>query len=149
MEHLGHRGPLDEVRGVPAERLGRLVRHELGRPARDLGLLVVHRGADASLGWVRRLAPLALLILVLLGPTAFGCVCPAGASAQAVPANFFGMMVNGPLDSPKTDLMAEDGVMKAAGVESQRVAINWDRVQPDRDAPPDWSAVDRKVLAAA
>src|SRR2546423_85427 len=110
MEHLGHRGPFDEMRGVPAERLGRLVRHELGRAAGDLGLLVVHRGADASLGWVRRLVPLALLILALL---------PAAACAQAVPANFFGMMINGPLDSPKTDLTAEEGVMRAAGVESQ------------------------------
>jgi hypothetical protein len=89
---------------------------------------------------VRRLAPLALLILALL---------PAGASAQALPKDFFGMMVNGPLDSPKTDLSAEDGVMRAAGVESQRVPINWDVIQPDRDAPPDFSDLDRKVLAAA
>jgi hypothetical protein len=89
---------------------------------------------------VRRLAPLALLILALL---------PAGASAQAVPKDFFGMMINGPLDSPKTDLMAEEGVMKAAGVQSQRVPFNWDRIQADRDAPPDWSDVDRKVLVAA
>jgi polysaccharide biosynthesis protein PslG len=89
---------------------------------------------------VRRIAPLALLILALL---------PAGASAQGLPKNFFGMMVNGPLDSAKTDLMAEDGVMHAAGVESQRVPFNWDRIQPDRDAPPDWSDTDRKVLGAA
>jgi len=97
---------------------------------------------------VRRIAPLAL-VLALLGPTAFGCVCPAGASAQAVPANFFGMMINGPLDSPKTDLMAEEGVMRAAGVESQRIPFNWDLIQSDRDEPPDWSDIDRKVLAAA
>jgi hypothetical protein len=100
---------------------------------------VVHRAADASLARVRRLAPLALLILALL---------PAGASAK-LPANFFGMMVNGPLDSPKADLMAEDGVMHGAGVESQRVPFNWDLIQPDPNAAPDWSAVDRKVLAAA
>jgi hypothetical protein len=88
---------------------------------------------------VRRLAPLALLILAL---------CPAAASAQ-LPKDFFGMMVNGPLDSPKTDLMAEDAVMRAAGVESQRVAFNWDQIQRDPNAPPDWSETDRKVLAAA
>ena len=91
----------------------------------DLCRLVVHRGPDASLGWVRRLAPLALLILAL---------CPAAASAQALPKNFFGMMVNGPLDSPKADLMAEDGVMHAAGVESQRVPFNWDLIQRDPNA---------------
>jgi hypothetical protein len=59
------------------------------------------------------------------------------------------MMVNGPLDVPSVDVDAEAAVMKAAGVESWRVPLNWDRMQPDRDGPPDWSAVDRKVLAAA
>jgi polysaccharide biosynthesis protein PslG len=89
---------------------------------------------------VRRLAPLALLLLALL---------PAAASAKPLPKNFFGMMINGPLDSPKTDLMAEEGAMRAAGVESQRVPFNWDRIQRDPDAAPDWSEPDRKVLAAA
>jgi hypothetical protein len=89
---------------------------------------------------VRRLAPLALLVLALL---------PAAASAQGLPKDFFGMMVNGPLDSPKTDLMSEDAVMHSAGVESQRVPFNWDQIQRDPNAPPDWSETDRKVLAAA
>jgi len=40
----------------------------------------------------------ALLILALL---------PSAAFARSVPANFFGVMANGPLDSPSTDLMAE------------------------------------------
>ena len=66
-----------------------------------------------------------------------------------MPKNFFGMMANGPLDSPATDLMAEAAVMRAAGVDSQRVPINWDRIQPTQDGPLDWSQVDRKVLAAA
>jgi hypothetical protein len=88
---------------------------------------------------VRRLAPLVLLILALL---------PAGASA-ALPKDFFGVMVNGPLDSPKTDLTAEEGVMKTAGVESQRVPFNWDLIQADQDAAPNWQESDRKVLAAA
>jgi hypothetical protein len=89
---------------------------------------------------VRRLAPLALLILAML---------PAAASAQGLPKDFFGMMANGPLDSPKTDLMAEDAVMRAAGVESQRIPFDWDRIQRDPNAPPDWSGTDHKVLAAA
>ena len=93
----------------------------------------------ASLGWVRRVPLLALVVLALL---------PAAASAQ-LPKNFFGMMVNGPLDSPRTDLMAEDGVMRAAGVESQRIPFNWDQIQRDPNAPPDWNETDRKVLAAA
>jgi hypothetical protein len=89
---------------------------------------------------VRRLAPLALLILALL---------PSAASARSVPANFFGVMANGPLDADNVDLMAEDAVMKAAGVDSQRVPINWDRIEPTQDGPPDWTQVDRKVGAAA
>jgi hypothetical protein len=98
------------------------------------------RSTDASLGRVRRLPHLALLLLALL---------PATASAQRLPKDFFGMMANGPLDSPKTDLMAEGVVMRAAGVESQRVPFNWDQIQRDRDAPPDWTETDGKVLAAA
>jgi hypothetical protein len=89
---------------------------------------------------VLRLAPLALLICALL---------PAAALAKPLPRDFFGVMVNGPLDSPKADLMAEEGVMRQAGVESQRVPFNWDLIQPDPNAAPDWSLVDRKVLAAA
>jgi hypothetical protein len=89
---------------------------------------------------VRRLAPLALLICALL---------PAAASAQRVPRNFFGVMVNGPMDSPRTDLMSEEALMRQAGVETQRVPFNWDQIQPDPNAAPDWSLVDRKVLAAA
>jgi hypothetical protein len=46
-------------------------------------------------------------------------------------------------------LVAEEGVMRAAGVETQRVPFNWDQIQPDQNAPPDWSETDRKVLAAA
>jgi hypothetical protein len=101
---------------------------------------VIHRRADASLGRVLRLAPLALLVLALV---------PAAASAQRLPANFFGVMINGPLDSPNADLMAEEGVMRQAGVQSQRVPFNWDLIQRDPNAAPDWSQVDRKVLAAA
>jgi hypothetical protein len=89
---------------------------------------------------VRRLAPLVLLICALL---------PAAASAQGLPKDFFGVMVNGPMDSPRTDLMAEEAVMRQSGVETQRVPFNWDVIQPDENAPPDWSVVDRKVLAAA
>ena len=89
---------------------------------------------------MRRLAPLALLILALL---------PAAAPAQRLPKDFFGVMVNGPMDLQQTDLMAEEGVMRAAGVGTQRIPFNWDLIQSDPSAAPDWSAVDRKVLAAA
>jgi polysaccharide biosynthesis protein PslG len=89
---------------------------------------------------VRRLAPLALLTLALL---------PSAAAARSVPQNFFGMMVNGPMEPPTIDLAGEDAVMRSAGVESQRLTINWDRLQPDRGAPPDFSQIDRMVLAAA
>jgi hypothetical protein len=88
---------------------------------------------------------LALLVAgaLLLVPAA----APSPASA-AVPKDFFGVMVNGPLDDPGVDLGAQAASMKAAGVETWRVEMAWDLIEPS-PGQFDWATTDRKVLAAA
>lgn len=87
------------------------------------------------------------LCLVIAGALLFApAVVPA--SEAAVPKGFFGVMVNGPLDDPAVDLDAQAVRMKASGVQSWRVEMAWDLIEP---APGQfaWAATDRKVLAAA
>jgi hypothetical protein len=90
---------------------------------------------------LRLAAFLLLAAALLLAPS----VVPARA---AVPGNFFGVMVNGPLDDPSVDLAAQAGDMKAAGVRSWRLEMAWDAIElaPGQYA---WGQTDRKVLAAA
>jgi Beta-galactosidase len=85
------------------------------------------------------LAALAAASLVLAAPGAAGAHTPAG---------FFGVMVNGVLDAPSVDLAAESATMHRDGVESERVEIAWDLVEP-REGTFDFAAIDRKVGAAA
>jgi hypothetical protein len=87
------------------------------------------------------------LRLVLLIACALVLSAPVAAHA-AVPKGFFGVMVNGPLDSPAVDLDAQAATMKADGVRSWRVEMTWDQIEPAR-GQFDWSVQDRKVLAAA
>lgn len=77
-------------------------------------------------------------------------LAPAVASSAhaATPPGFFGVMVNGPLDDPAVDLDAQAAKMKAAGVQSWRVEMAWDLIEPAR-GQFDWAVTDRKVLAAA
>ncbi|HMJ32856.1 MAG TPA: hypothetical protein VK501_02975 [Baekduia sp.] len=91
---------------------------------------------------LRLLAFLLLSAVLLLAPAV---ATPADA---ATPKGFFGVMVNGPLDDPAVDLDAQAADMKAAGVQSWRVELAWDVIEP---APGQysWAATDRKVLAAA
>jgi hypothetical protein len=88
---------------------------------------------------------LSLLIAgaLLLVPAA----APSSAGA-ATPKGFFGVMVNGPLDDPAVDLDAQAAGMKAAGVQSWRVEMAWDLIEPARGTF-DFTGTDRKVLAAA
>jgi hypothetical protein len=72
---------------------------------------------------------------------------PAGAAAR-VPRDFFGVMANGPLDAPTFALDAESTAMRSAGVQSERMEIAWDLVEPQR-GQYDFALTDRKVLAAA
>ena len=109
---------------------------------------------------MRRL--LATAIAVLAG--ALALAAPAG--ARSVPARFFGVMANGPLELPTTNLLAEDGVMRRTGVETIRMPMQWSLLQPYRhlaDVPPsdrarftvvdgvptDFTALDARVGAAA
>jgi len=88
------------------------------------------------------------LLLALLVAGAF-LLAPAAADAgAAVPKGFFGVMVNGPLDDPAVDLDAQAATMKADGVQSWRVEMAWDQVEPSQGQFA-WTATDRKVLAAA
>jgi hypothetical protein len=73
---------------------------------------------------------------------------PAVPAHAAVPDRFFGVMVNGPMDDQSVDLDGEAATMKAAGVESWRVELAWDQIEP-RPGQLDFVATDRKVLAAA
>ena len=87
------------------------------------------------------------LCLLVAGALLFApAVAPA--AHAAVPKGFFGVMVNGPLDDPAVDLDAQAVRMKGAGVQSWRVEMAWDLIEP---APGQfaWAATDRKVLAAA
>lgn len=88
-----------------------------------------------------------LLALLLAGALLFA---PAFASAAdaATPKGFFGVMVNGPLDDPAVDLDAQAAAMKSAGVESWRVEMAWDQVEPAQGQLA-FGPTDRKVLAAA
>ena len=72
---------------------------------------------------------------------------PAGAAAR-VPRDFFGVMANGPLDAPGFALDAESAAMHSAGVQTERMEIAWDLVEPQK-GQYDFALTDRKVLAAA
>lgn len=90
------------------------------------------------------------LLAVLLASVAL-LLLPGAAAAPAsakTPPGFFGVMVNGPLDDPSVDLDAQAAAMKADGVQSWRIEFSWDLIERQPGAF-DWSADDRKVLAAA
>ena len=106
--------------------------------------------------------PLAIATAVLV--CALVAAAPAG--ARSVPPRFFGVMANGPLEAPGVDLVAEDAVMRSAGVETIRMPMQWSRLQPyrlvsdipaadrarftvARGVPMDFGALDLRVGAAA
>jgi hypothetical protein len=80
-----------------------------------------------------------LILLAALALTAL--VLPAG--AQALPADFWGVVTN---EAPNTK---EGATLKAGGVESFRVPINWGAVQPGRGDLPQWGSIDPYVRAGA
>ncbi|GAC1439362.1 MAG: hypothetical protein NVSMB51_17160 [Solirubrobacteraceae bacterium] len=108
-----------------------------------------------------RLPPLLAVLLVLLAPAA-----AAAAPARTVPQGFLGVMADGPLLAPAHSAEAEFARMVRSGVESVRVAVYWNQIQPYADAasvppgsrgqfrlidgvPTDFSSSDRFFLAAA
>jgi hypothetical protein len=81
----------------------------------------------------------ALLILAL---ALSALLAPAGAQA-ALPADFWGVVAN---EAPQPE---EAATLRAGGVESFRVPVNWGAVQSSRGGVPDWSSVDPYVRAGA
>lgn len=110
---------------------------------------------------VTRLVPLLLaLAATLLLPAT------AGAAKRLAPAGFMGTMADGPLVGNDVDLAREVELMRGCGVESLRIVIYWDELQPferaddvpaDRRAdfrvvegvPTAFAETDRIVAAAA
>jgi hypothetical protein len=80
-------------------------------------------------------------LLALLAALA-ASLLPATASA-ALPPSFWGLVAN---EAPSP---AQARTLKAGGVESLRVPVNWAAVQSSPGALPDWSSVDPVVRAAA
>ncbi len=86
-----------------------------------------------------RRALLAVLLAVL---------CLPSAAQAGVPRDFFGVMANGPLDSPTFPLDAESAAMRRDGIGTERMEFAWDLTEPQK-GQFDYSLTDRKVLAAA
>jgi hypothetical protein len=84
---------------------------------------------------------LCLLLTVLLALLA----APAQAAERRVPQGWLGVVADGPLLAHHDEEW--DG-MVGAGVESVRTAVRWYELQP-ADAPPDLTALDAVVAAAA
>ncbi len=80
------------------------------------------------------------LLILALALTALAL--PAGAQA-ALPADFWGVVAN---EAPDAE---EASMLKAGGVESIRVPVNWAAVQSGPGDLPDWSSVDPYVRGAA
>jgi hypothetical protein len=83
-----------------------------------------------------------LLLLALLALLA----APAQAAERKVPQGWLGVTVDGPVQA---DTAAEWDAMVAAGVETARVAVRWNELQPVAGAPADFTALDAVVAAAA
>src|SRR3954452_3802023 len=92
---------------------------------------------------MRRVVPLVPLLAASLALAA-----PGAAVARTTPRGFFGVMVNGVLDTPTVNLGNESANMRRAGVESERFEIAWDLVEPTQGRF-DFGAIDRKVAAPA
>ncbi len=102
----------------------------------------------------------------LLVVAAAAVLAAAPAQAASLSPSFFGVMANGPLDAPGVDLVKEGAAMKAAGVGSIRLPVQWpllqpyasfDQAPPDARAnytdvggiPTDFSKTDAQIAAAA
>lgn len=113
---------------------------------------------------MRRLLPFVVSGAALLAPAA---ATAAPRVEPAPPRGFFGVMANGPLESPLAPLGEEFGVMAASGVSSIRLPFQWADIQPhpsfaavpaDQRArftdggdgiPSDFGPTDERVLGAA
>ena len=102
----------------------------------------------------------------LLAAAATAALFAAPAQAASVSPSFFGVMANGPLDGPGVDLVNEGAVMKANGVGTIRLPVQWPLLQPYASfaqipesthqyftnvggIPTDFSTTDAQIAAAA
>jgi hypothetical protein len=77
--------------------------------------------------------------------------CPGAAAARGVPPGWLGVTVNGPALAPDVALAPEGDAMVAAGAETIRAVVFWDRAQPYRrlaDVPPADRARFRQLAGA-
>ncbi|CAB4341334.1 unannotated protein [freshwater metagenome] len=103
-------------------------------------------------------------LIALLAALSFGAI--AEPSAAALPARFFGVTGNGPLNGAGVDLVKEGALMRSNGVRSLRLTIEWPELQPyasfaavpptERSRfvdvggiPTDFAATDARIRAAA
>jgi Glycosyl hydrolase catalytic core len=95
----------------------------------------MRQGRKRPRGWVR--------VWVSVLTAALALSLASASTALAIPANFWGV-------SPQAiPTMDEFKRLKAGGVDSVRIPIGWDAVQPVQGASPSWSAVDQLVRGAA
>lgn len=93
---------------------------------------------------MRLAAALGCLIALLVAAS------PAQAAKRTVPQGFYGAIWAGEIETaPDAARTAAWDRLAMGGVESARVVINWEKVQPNLGAPLQWQAVDRVVGAAA
>ena len=86
-------------------------------------------------------------ILIFLLVAALALV-PGSASAAKVPANFFGVMADGPLLYNGFDDQAEFDLMARTGVQTVRMAMPWSAMEP-QPGQYDFSSTDPVVAQAA
>jgi polysaccharide biosynthesis protein PslG len=72
-----------------------------------------------------------------------GLSCLVAARADAVPANFWGVVPQGELSPEQFERL------KRGGVDSVRIGIDWATVQPSPGTAPNWSGIDQVVGQAA
>jgi hypothetical protein len=69
-------------------------------------------------------------------------------TAAATPRAFFGVMADGPMLTPTVNSYSEFALMRASGVGSVRVGVDWRTIEPMAGAP-DFTLVDSLIQAAA
>jgi hypothetical protein len=92
-----------------------------------------------------------VLFVVLATVAALLAAAPAASAAKrSVPPFFFGMNWDGEVEEQAPDgiRMAAASVMASSGVESERVAFQWAKAQPEEGMPFDHAKTDRAVRDA-
>jgi len=106
----------------------------------------------------------ALATIIAAGAITAAFTAPA--QATKLSPTFFGVMANGPLDAPGVDLAKEGAVMRASGVGTIRLPVQWPLLQPYASfeqipasahryftnvggIPTDFSTTDAHIAAAA